>query len=141
MRDPWDDKSSHSVSFSKILIFDLLMAIFSFFGVFVFALYGVSFGFLGRSIAVRRACFIIFNDILFICLIKNNIIINLNSFISTLKRIKLASSYYTLIDGRTKLPETLIILNTRYCRYNLWFLSCPLLFNKCSKFKEENFKA
>ena len=31
MRDPRDDKSSHSISFSKILIFDLLMAIFSFF--------------------------------------------------------------------------------------------------------------
>ena len=31
MRDPRDDKSSHSISYSKIFIFDLLMAIFSFF--------------------------------------------------------------------------------------------------------------
>ena len=36
MRDPRDDKSSHSISFSKILIFDLLMAIFSFFRGFSF---------------------------------------------------------------------------------------------------------
>jgi len=35
MRDPRDDKSSHSISFSKMLIFSLLMAIFSFFLVFL----------------------------------------------------------------------------------------------------------
>ena len=40
MRDPRDDISSHSVSFSKFLIFDLLMAIFSFFFEF-FLLYSL----------------------------------------------------------------------------------------------------
>ena len=88
MRDPRDDKSSHFISFSKILIFDLLMAIFSFFrgfsGMtnhhisfhfqkfcyltylwlflafleFLFLLFVGFFRFLGRSIAVRRACFL-----------------------------------------------------------------------------------
>ena len=60
MRDPRDDKTSHFISFSKLLIFDLLMAIFSFFGVFVFALCGVCF--LSLSWAVHCSSTGLFNS-------------------------------------------------------------------------------
>ena len=47
MRDPRDDKSLHSISFSKVLIFDLLMAIFSFFWRFFLLFVGFFFAFWG----------------------------------------------------------------------------------------------